>query len=152
MKHYKFPKINQYHQVVGGLKLHHQFVGKDENDDPIYDKNKELPVITFEGRIKHHGCVSSDTEVLLSDGSTKPISDLKSGTSILSYNPETKEIENDVVLNVLDDELDKDWLELEFDNGYILKCTEDHPIFTENRGYVKAKDLDEHDIFVSDLE
>lgn len=58
MKHYKFPKINQYHQVIKGLQLKHQFVGLDEGE-PIYDKNKDLPTITFEGRPKLHGTNSA---------------------------------------------------------------------------------------------
>lgn len=152
MTHYKFPKIVQYHQVIKGLQLRHSYDGKDENGDPIYDKNKELPTITFEGHVKLHGCVSSDTEVLLSDGSTKPISDLEIGTSIISYNTISGEMENDIVTNVLSDNLEKDWVELEFDNGYKIKCTEDHPIYTKNRGYIKAIELKSSDIFISSLE
>lgn len=59
MKHYKFPKINQYHQVIKGLQLKHQFVGLDEEDNAIYDKSKEIPTITFEGRNKLHGTNSA---------------------------------------------------------------------------------------------
>ncbi len=59
MKHYAFPKIRQYHQVLRDLKLHHQYVGKDENGDPIYDSSKELPVIKFIGRVKLHGTNSA---------------------------------------------------------------------------------------------
>ena len=32
------------------------------------------------------------------------------------------------------------------ESGFTIKCTEDHLIFTKNRGYVKAKDLNELDI------
>lgn len=41
-----------------------------------------------------------------------------------------------------------DWFELEFDNGRVLRCTEDHPILTHNRGWVIAKDLTEKDEIV----
>lgn len=149
-KHYKFPKIGQYHQVLRNLKLRHQYVGKDENDDPIYDNTTKLPVIEFIGYTKLHGCVAEDTEVLLSDGSTKKISDLRVGTSIISYNEESGETENDTVLSVLSDELDKDWVRLKFDNSYTLECTEDHPIFTKNRGWVEAINLDESDEILCD--
>lgn len=55
MTHYKFPKIEQYHQVIKKLILQNQFEGLDDNGDAIYNKNKELPTITFEGRVKLHG-------------------------------------------------------------------------------------------------
>jgi len=35
----------------------------------------------------------------------------------------------------------KKWVEIELENGDIVHCTEDHEIFTNNRGYVPAKDL-----------
>jgi ribonucleoside-diphosphate reductase alpha chain len=38
-----------------------------------------------------------------------------------------------------------DLIEIEDENGNILKCTPDHLVFTENRGYVKANDLNEND-------
>ena len=65
MKHYSFPKIRQYHQVLLDLKLHHQYVGKDEKGDPIFDSTKELPILEFVGRVKLHGsngaiCFSPD--------------------------------------------------------------------------------------------
>lgn len=51
----KFPEIGAYRNIVQGLKLRYQFVGKDENDDPIYDETRELPTITFKGTVKLHG-------------------------------------------------------------------------------------------------
>jgi len=66
MKHYAFPKIRQYHQVLQSLKLSYQFSGVDEKGDPIYDDTKELPIITFEGFVKLHG--TNAAIVINSDG------------------------------------------------------------------------------------
>lgn len=55
MKHYAFPKIRQYHQVLRGLKLAHQYCGKDEAGDPIYDSSIKLPIVEFVGYTKLHG-------------------------------------------------------------------------------------------------
>jgi len=65
MKHYSFPKIRQYHQVLRDLKLHHQYVGKDDAGNPVFDGNKQLPSLEFEGVTKIHGtnaaiCFSPD--------------------------------------------------------------------------------------------
>jgi len=59
MKHYSFPKIRQYHQVLRNLKLHYQYAGKNENGDLIFDDTKELPVVEFQGVVKLHGTNSA---------------------------------------------------------------------------------------------
>lgn len=41
-----------------------------------------------------------------------------------------------------------DIIQIELDNGKILKCTPDHKIYTSNRGYIEAKDLTEEDDIV----
>lgn len=55
MKHYSFPKIRQYHQVIRDLKLRLSYQGKDENGDPIYKEPESYPTIKFVGRVKLHG-------------------------------------------------------------------------------------------------
>jgi hypothetical protein len=55
MKHYSFPKIRQYHQVLRDLKLHYQYVGKDEAGNPVFDNTVALPVVEFVGYTKLHG-------------------------------------------------------------------------------------------------
>lgn len=68
MKHYPFPKIRQYHQVLRDLKLRHTYVGKDEAGEPIYDNTRELPTITFHGHVKLHG--TNAAIVFDADGTT----------------------------------------------------------------------------------
>jgi len=51
----KFPKIKQYRQIVKILSDKERFTGLDENGDPTFDSNKELPTIEFTGRCKLHG-------------------------------------------------------------------------------------------------
>ena len=41
--------------------------------------------------------------------------------------------------------IDEDIVELEFEDGRIIKCTKDHEILTNNRGWVKAIELTEED-------
>lgn len=145
MTHYAFPSIDQFSHVRRNVQWKAQYRGLDENNEPIMDRTAVMPVLSYEGTVKLHGCVSKDTEVTLADGSTKPISEIIVGTSILSYNTETKQIEFDTVKDVIVQELSKDWLELTFENRKTLKCTEDHPLFTLNRGWLEAKNLTEND-------
>lgn len=45
-----------------------------------------------------------------------------------------------------------DIIEIEDEQGNIIKCTPEHPIFTKNRGYVQAQELREDDILVTTSE
>ena len=67
MKHYPFPKIRQFHQVIKDLKDKACFAGLDADGNPIYDWTKELPTIKFVGRVKLHG--TNAAIVFNSDGS-----------------------------------------------------------------------------------
>lgn len=145
MTHYSFPSIDQFSHVRRNVQWKSQYRGQDEKDEPIMDRTASMPTLSYEGTVKLHGCVSKDTEVTLADGSTKPIAEIIVGTSILSYNMEKGRIEFDTVKDVIIQELGKDWLELTFKNGKTLKCTEDHPLFTHNKGWVEAKNLTEDD-------
>jgi len=67
--------------------------------------------------------------------------------SVLSKNIDNQEISYKEVLNSNITGVDVELLEItDEETGYTIKCTEDHLIFTKNRGYVKAKDLNESDI------
>lgn len=144
-----FRKIRQFKDAIQSIRLSAQYVGKDDEGRPIYDENAPLPTVTFKGTVKLHGCVSGDTKVTMVNGSTEYISDLMVGDKILSYDVKNGRISEDEVTAVISDELDKEWVELEFDDGHKLQCTEDHPILTQNRGFVSAIDLIEDDIIVN---
>ena len=58
-KHCSFSDIGQYREIVDSIRRRYRYVGRDENDDPIYDDSKTLPVITFGGTCKLHGTNSS---------------------------------------------------------------------------------------------
>lgn len=129
----KFSSIEQFRSMI-----------KQVNDHCSYNATP-LPKLKFNGTIKLHGCVSSDTYVTLADGSSEKIKDISVGTSILSYNESLGEIEFDIVNDVVIQDLDKDWIELFFDDGSSLKCTVDHPILTKT-GWVDAGNLSDEEV------
>ena len=51
----KFPSIEQFRNVIRHVKSKAQFVGKDENGDPVYDQSIPLPTLQFCGTVKLHG-------------------------------------------------------------------------------------------------
>ena len=58
-EHIKFPSIGQFRQVVYKVNRKYNFVGLDENKEPIYDNTKPKPILTFNGTVKIHGTNAS---------------------------------------------------------------------------------------------
>lgn len=104
---------------------------------------------SYRGKIKLHGCFSKQTLVTMADGSQLPISEINVGDNILSYDFDKNDYAPKEVTHCCNFDLDKDWIELEFDNGTKIKCTQDHKFFTKNRGWIDAKELNESDIFIT---
>lgn len=62
----KFPSIEQFRNVIRTVKERHDYQGKDENEQPIYQHLSPYPIITFTGSTKLHGTNAS--VVLYKDG------------------------------------------------------------------------------------
>jgi intein/homing endonuclease len=106
-------------------------------------------------------CVTGDCSLPISYDSGKTtetksmvnvISELKENKTIftLSYNEKTKDNEWKQIVWGDKTRENANILKLELDSGEIIRCTPDHKIYTSNRGYVEAKDLNgEDDILVN---
>jgi len=68
---------------------------------------------------------------------------------VLTYNTNTGKLEFDDITKAAMTRKDADVIKLTMDDGSIVKCTPDHKIFTENRGWVDAKDLTTSDVLIS---
>ena len=86
------------------------------------------------------GCFDGDTLVKTESGYEK-ISEIKEGTLVWTLNEETKikELKPVTELNTFEDHTE-DILELEFDNGEKVICTENHEFYIDNE-WIKAKDI-----------
>ena len=107
---------------------------------------RRIPRITGANQIKRARLIQTTTMKL----SIKELDDLfkqNKNISVLSKNIDNQEISYKEVLNSNITGVDVELLEItDEESGFTIKCTEDHLIFTKNRGYVKAKDLNELDI------
>lgn len=97
---------------------------------------KENDIDTGPGR----GCFLPGSRVLMEDGYFAPIETIQINDRVFDA---FGNIQN--VLNTFEYEADEEILELEFDDGRIIRCTKDHEIYTLNRGWVKANELSEED-------
>lgn len=55
MRHISFPKIKSFENLIQDIKHKVYFDGLDENGEPIYNKDRELPIIKFIGTVKLDG-------------------------------------------------------------------------------------------------
>lgn len=109
---------------------------------------KDGEIVTVTEKI--HGCFTEDTLVLMENIQYKQIKDLVEGDVVLSYDLETHVFVPDEILEVIRTPNDNsNWMELIFDNGRTVKCTENHKFLSKNRGWVEARDLTQNDDITS---
>lgn len=120
------------------------------------DKGYEITRKTSAGTV--HTCLTGDTlidvkidEIISTQTLEHIISLLTNGNKIYvkSYNHENNEVEFALIEYGQLMKQDASLLRITTDSGKIIECTEDHLIWTENRGYIEAKNLTEHDILKS---
>lgn len=84
-------------------------------------------------------CFVSGTKIRMSNGLIKNIEDVQQGDSVLTYDFDLKTIKENVVNAIFSKKINH-IVEYQFDNGDSLKCTLDHPIFVENKGWCSFSD------------
>ena len=92
-------------------------------------------------------CVSGNTYIRTPTGE-KRITDIKEGDLVVSYNEKTGKFENKKVLETFVNHTSSKsakMYRLELENGRILELTGNHPVYTTNRGWVRAEKLTEND-------
>lgn len=115
----------------------------------LYQLNEKL--ITFGGKAYPKfgqvvilaggaGCFNGDTLVKTETGD-KRISEIKNGDKVLSFNENTKEYEYQSVIDLYRyNGESKKMVEIEFEDGEKVICTEDHEFLIDDN-WIMAKDL-----------
>lgn len=95
-------------------------------------------------------CLVGDT-LIETKGGKKPIKDIKVGELVLSFNEKTKEFEYKEVLETFINHTSSKsakMIKITLENDETIEITENHPVLTENRGWVIAGELAETDEIV----
>ncbi len=93
------------------------------------------------------GCIPAGFKITTDKGDfdIKDIVENKIDCLVLSYNHETNKVEYKKILDYQKNSLSDRYL-IEFDLGDTkFQCTNDHPVFVKDRGYVKAGDVNLND-------
>lgn len=138
--------------VWRGLENKSDYVARAREElEVIKEKHFELYFLTMARVMKiaadnmavgpGRGCFVADTNINMFDGSQKHINEIKQYDEVIDAQGK-----KGVVVDTFQYEVDEDLIELSFDNGCIITCTQDHEFMTQ-RGWVKARDItDEDDI------
>lgn len=78
-------------------------------------------------------CVDGETDITMADGTTKKAKDIVIGDKIMSYNSKTKMFEETIIKQTITP-IRNSIVEITFEDGSILKITNDHPLLT-TRGW-----------------
>jgi hypothetical protein len=109
----------------------------DVEDTDTYIIAGSTPINSF---VTHNApCFIAGTKIHISEGVTKNIEDIIAGDSVLTFNMDSSEIESNVVNAVYSKKVDE-IVEYELENGEFLKCTIDHPIYVEDKGWSSFDD------------
>jgi hypothetical protein len=87
-----------------------------------------------------HNCFVEGTQISI-EGGHKNIEDIQPGDAILTWDESSKEIKDGVVTKI-SKALANDLVRLTFENSIVVNTTSEHPFYVENKGWVKAKDLE----------
>ena len=101
-------------------------------------------------RIKWDGCIHPDSLVDTSNGPMRiedviDSVDSSQPLSVLQYDFDRESLVYAPIVYAVKKSGEKDWLEIELENGDTIRLTEDHEVYTTNRGWVEAKDLTTED-------
>lgn len=89
-------------------------------------------------------CLTADTDIHLSDGSTKKISDITEKDVVLTVNPETLEREPTRIHSWFEKDSVDSLLYIKTESGRSIKCTPEHPflVYKDNKSmWISAKEL-----------
>lgn len=104
----------------------------DIEDTDTYIIAGTTPINSF---VTHNSpCFVAGTQVSLADGSTINIEDVKSGDIVLTFDLKSESLKNNMVNSVFSKTVNN-IVEYKFNNGETLKCTFDHPIYVESKGW-----------------
>lgn len=72
-----------------------------------------------------------------------PIEEIKVGDTVRSFNHDTNQVELKKVVRLFKNEIKTNLLKVKLSNGIEFICTDNHPIYTQEYGYVTAKFISE---------
>jgi hypothetical protein len=145
--------------LIDGFKIRQRKIIHVSNGIWKNGSEKNIKVFQLAGKVAadcyyHHGnCLDGESEIILDDGSFIKIKDWfieypDVRLNVVSFNEEDSTFVSGIGHSPRIGQVTNLEYEIEMDDGYIFKCTENHPFLTK-RGWIEAKDLLPSDDIVS---
>jgi ribonucleotide reductase alpha subunit len=147
----RYQKALKLKMITG--KGYFNFIDKVNRQNPQMYKDKNLTVKAS------NLCLTGDTIIQIKMNKTSDIESVRLDEFITKYEygyytdalvktHNTEEVSWAKVSNAAQTGIVEELYEIESPNGNIIRCTAEHKIFTQNRGYVEAKNLLETDVLL----
>ena len=98
-----------------------------------------MPTATSSQILGNNECLTGDTQISLTNGLSVKIEDFIENNKVLSFDEGKKTVISSDKINLINQGI-KNVLELTFQDGSTIRCTEDHKFLTKE-GWIEAKDL-----------
>lgn len=95
----------------------------------------------------HNQCIERNEPVLMFDGSSKPIGNIKIGDEVITFNPETQQQSVSKIVHTYSAPTEKKMYELTTFSGRKIKATYDHKFMT-SEGWVPIEDINPDETLV----
>lgn len=158
-----FPSDNQFRSLIcrkdgdyftlfnrdNGVKIRLTF-NLDENGNPKRDYTFASAPELIDICLTHYCdyncqfCTPADTKILTPSGNVN-ISDIKIGDKVYGFDLEDNKRKELTVEQIFERQYDGDLIEIEIEDGSVIKLTPDHEVFTSNRGWIKSSEIVEND-------
>ena len=93
-------------------------------------------------------CTIESTEITIPNGKKK-ISEIEVGDLVLTRDPNQKDNQWESVSAVMQRDYEGQLIEIQLEDGSILELTPEHEVFTTNRGWITAKEIEESDDLIN---
>jgi len=139
-KHMEHFEDNMFNNGVSGIQKNIDLAKTIRNS--LSGGSKTKAAIT----VKWDGCIHPDTIIKTKNGDMKMREIIgRNDIEVLTYNHNENIDEWNVAIKPRINHNNKKWVEVELENGSKIVTTEDHEFFTNNRGWIKAIELNEYD-------
>lgn len=138
----RFPNKN-YHAIWHNLKTIRLGKGVAEELDPEFAEFYDVGINTMCNAMCDF-CLVPNTNILTDKGEVC-IENIKENDLVFSYNEKSGDVELKPVDQLFIREYNSDIIEIVSENNQIIRLTPNHKVFTRNRGWVDAGNLQVYD-------
>jgi DNA repair protein RadD len=153
--------LRQVSRALNKFNVDHGII--NPNYTPAFHKNVQVASIqTVINKLNYLTSIQWEADLIITDecftGNTlidgKRIDSIKIGDIVKSFNHESLQYENKEVVDIYEREYSGDWYKVNYNGTYVI-CTENHPFYIADLGYIAIKEIVnlKHEIlFLSDEE